>query len=76
MVALASLLLVAGVAALRNEAGGGHAAAIATLGVVVAAFPANYALFGEIRLLHTGTNIVLAAVILALLWFGHESQAR
>jgi hypothetical protein len=76
MVALALLLLVAGVAALCNAARGGHAAAIATLIVVVAAFPVNYSLFGDVRPLHTGTNIVLAAVILALLWVGHESQAR
>jgi hypothetical protein len=76
MIAMALLLLVAGLAALGNMPRGGHAAAIAILVVMVAAFPANYALFGDIRPLHTGTNIVLAAVVLTLLWLGHEGQIR
>jgi hypothetical protein len=76
MIAMALLLLVSGLAALGNVPRGGRAAAIAILVVVVAAFPANYTLFGDVRLLHTGTNIVLAAVVLALLWVGHEGQTR
>jgi hypothetical protein len=76
MIAMAVLLLVAGVAALGNVRWGGHAAAIATIVVVAAAFPANYALFGGFRPLHTITNIVVAAIILALLWVGHCGQTR
>jgi hypothetical protein len=76
MIVMAALLLVAGVATLGNVPWGGHAAAIATIVLVAAAFPANYALFGDIRPLHTGTNIVVAAIILALLWFGRGGQTR
>jgi hypothetical protein len=76
MIAMAVLLLVAGVAALGNKPWGLRAAAISTIVVVAAAFPVNYALFAQIRPLHTLTNIVVAAIILALLWFGHEGQTR
>jgi hypothetical protein len=72
MIVLAALLLVAGLAALGNMPWGVRAAAIAIIVVVVAAFPVNYALFGEMRPLHTGTNIVVAAIILALMWYGHD----
>jgi hypothetical protein len=74
MIVMAALLLVAGLAALGNVPWGGRAAAIATIVVVLAAFPANYALFGNMRPVHTGTNIFVAAIILALLWFGHIGQ--
>ena len=76
MIVTAALLLIAGVAALGNLSWGGPAAAIATIVVVAAAFPVNYALFGQMRPLHTGTNIVMAVVILALLWFGQDGQTR
>ena len=74
MIVMAALLLIAGAAATVNLSWGGWAAAIATMVVVLAAFWANYALFGNIRLLHTGTNVVVAAIILALLWFGYATQ--
>jgi hypothetical protein len=74
MIVMAALLLVAGVAALGNLPWGVRAAAIATVVVVAAAFPVNYALFGGMRPLHTGTNIVVAAIVLALLWFGHDNK--
>jgi hypothetical protein len=60
MLVMAALLLVAGVAALGNMIWGFRAAAIAIIVVVSAAFPVNYALFGQMRPLHTGTNIVVA----------------
>ena len=72
MIAMAVLLLVAGVAALGNMPWGVRAAALATIVVVAAAFPVNYALFGQMRPMHTITNIAVAAIILALLWFGHD----
>jgi hypothetical protein len=74
MIVMAALLLVVGVAATVNLPWGGWAAAISTMVVVVAAFWANYALFGDIRPLHTGTNVVVAAIILALLWFGYAAN--
>jgi hypothetical protein len=73
---MAAILLVVGVAAIGDVPWGAHAAAIATTVLVAAAFPANYALFGGIRPLHTVTNIFVAAIILALLWFGHDGQTR
>jgi hypothetical protein len=76
IIVIAAILLVAGVAAIGNLPWGRHAAAIATIVLVAAAFPGNYALFGGIRPLHTVTNIFVAAIILALLWFGHDSQTR
>ena len=74
MIVMAALLLVAGAAATGNLPWGGWAAPIVTIIVVVAAFWANYALFGDIRLLHTSTNAVVAAIILALLWFGYATN--
>jgi hypothetical protein len=76
MIVMAAVLLIAGAAAIANVSWGGHAAAVATIVLVVAAFWANYALFGDIRPAHTGTNIIVAAIILALLWFGHDGQPR
>ena len=74
MIAMAVLLLIAGGATIGNVSWGGRAAAIATIALVAAAFWANHALFGNIRPLHTGTNIVVAAIILALLWFGYDGR--
>jgi hypothetical protein len=76
MLVMAALVLMAGVGALGNMPWGRSAAAVATIVVVAAAFPVNYVLFGQMRPLHTGTNIVVAAIILALLWFGHPGQTR
>jgi hypothetical protein len=72
MLVMAVLLLVAGAAAIGHLRWAGHAAAIATIVVMAAAFWANYALFGDIRLSHTGTNVVVAAIVLALLWLGYN----
>ena len=76
MIVLAAFLLMAGVAAIASVPSGCHAAAIATIVIVSAAFWANYALFGRIRPLHTGTNVIVAAIILALLWFGYDARPR
>jgi hypothetical protein len=74
MIVMAALLLVAGVAAIGNVPWSPHAAAVVLIVLVAAAFWANYALFGDVRPLHTGTNIVVAAIILALLWFGNRAE--
>jgi hypothetical protein len=76
MIVMATLLLVAGVSAIGNVPWSGHAAAGVLIVLVAAAFWGNHALFGDMRPLHTGTNIVVAAIILALLWFGNRSSAR
>ncbi len=73
MIVMAGLLLIAGAAATGNMPWGSWAAAVAIMVVVLAAFWVNYALFGNMRLLHTGTNVVVAAIILALLWFGYAA---
>jgi hypothetical protein len=75
MMVMATFLLIAGIAALVNTPWGLHAAAIATILVVAAAFPVNHTLFGQTRALHMVTNFVVAAIILALLWFGQDGQA-
>jgi hypothetical protein len=75
MIALAALFFVAGAAAAGDIPWGGWAAAIVTMVAVAAAFWVNYALFGDIRPVHTGTNVIVAAIILALLWFGYARQS-
>src|SRR5262249_37509883 len=74
MLVMAVLLLIAGLVALGHVALGGWAASIAVTVVVLAAFWVNYALFGSIRPLHMVTNIAVAALIFALLWFGYAKQ--
>jgi hypothetical protein len=76
MVVMALLLLIAGAAALVNRPWALWAATLGTVAVVAAAFPVNYALFGQWRLAHTGPNIVVAAIILLLLRLGQGRQAR
>jgi uncharacterized membrane protein YozB (DUF420 family) len=76
MIGMAAFLLAAGVATIGGVRGGRHAAAIATIVLVAAAFWVNYALYGQIRPLHTGTNVVVAAIILTLLRLGHDGRPR
>jgi hypothetical protein len=76
MIVMSAILLIAGSAALGHVPWGNYAAATVTIVVVAAAFWANHALFGNIRPLHTGTNVVVAAIILALLWFGYDRRPR
>jgi hypothetical protein len=70
MMVVAMLLLIAGAAAAGNVPWGAPAAAVGTIVVVLAAFWVNYLLFASMRPLHTVTNVVVAAIILSLLWFG------
>jgi hypothetical protein len=76
MIVMALFLIIAGAAALVNRPWGVWAAAIGTVAVVAAAFPVNYILFGQWRLVHTGPNLVVAAIILLLLRLGRGRQAR
>jgi len=72
---LAVLLLVSGAAATINVRWGPLASVIAILAFVVAGFWANYVLFGDVRLAHTGANVLLSAFILLLLWAGSRRDA-
>jgi hypothetical protein len=74
MIVVAVLTLISGGAAIGNISWGGYAAAISTLVVVAAAFWVHHTLFGDIRPLKTGTNVVVGAIILALLWIGYAKQ--
>ena len=71
MIVMAALLLVAGGLVIASVPWSGLAAAVVLIVLVAAAFWANYALFGNMRPSHTVTNVVVAAIILALLWFGN-----
>jgi hypothetical protein len=76
MMAMALLLLATGTSAIGNAPWSRHAAAVVLIVLVAAAFWANYVLFGNMRPLHTVTNIAVAGIILALLWFANQSNAR
>jgi hypothetical protein len=70
MLALAVFLVVAGTAATVNLRWGQAVSAIGILVFVAGGFWVNYALFGDVRLTHSGANVVVAAVILLLLSVG------
>ena len=70
MLVMAVLMLVSGVAAIGNVPWGRSAGSSATVFLVIAAFWANQALFGDIRMAHTVINVVVAAIIVALLRYG------
>jgi len=75
MLVLAALLLVAGSAAAINLRWGQRTAVIATLAFVAVGFWANYTLFGDLRLMHSGTNSAVGALVLLLLWAGWRHEA-
>ncbi|MCH7727776.1 MAG: hypothetical protein IH991_15040 [Planctomycetes bacterium] len=62
------LLLVPGVTTLLRVPWGCVFGAISTLLFVVAGFWGNYALFGDLRPKHTGTNVIVACTIWLLIW--------
>jgi hypothetical protein len=70
LIIMAALLAITGIAAFRGAWWGNAAAAVALIIFVTVAFWGNYVLFGDIRPLHTGTNVVVGVIILALLWVG------
>ena len=70
LIIMAVLLIVSGIATLRRVPWGSSVAAVAVIILVTAAFAGNYLLFGDIRILHTGTNVIGAVIILALLRAG------
>ena len=71
LVAVSIALLVTGVASFLGIRWAGAAGAMATLVFVVGGFLGNYMLFGNLRLKHTGTNVLIAMAILWLLWKGY-----
>ena len=70
---MAGLLLISGIAVLRRLPWGSSAAATSLIIFVTVAFWGNYVLFGDIRAIHTGTNVIVALIVLALLWIGSAS---
>jgi hypothetical protein len=63
-------LLLGGTLTIVNARWGPALAAVFTLIFTAGAFWVNYALFGSIRLSHTGANVVVAGVVLLLIWMG------
>jgi hypothetical protein len=76
MLLIAAVLAATGIAAVAGAPWGALAAAIVTSAVVLAAFWVNYLLFGNMRLMHTATNLVVTAIILILLWAGRSGPSN
>ena len=74
MLAMAVVLFVAGVAVITNVGWGQFAAAISVTLFVVAGFWANRVLFGSVRPLHTGLNVLVGALVIWLLWVGYSKR--
>jgi hypothetical protein len=70
LLVLAGFLVIAGSAATLNLRWGQLASAVAILVFVAGGFGVNYTLFGNVRLVHSGVNVVVALLILFLLWIG------
>ena len=75
MLMLAAMLLLTGAAATINLRWGQWTSAVAILAFVIGGFWVNHVLFGDIRPVHTGTNVDLGALILSLLWAGSRRAA-
>jgi hypothetical protein len=69
-------LIYAGVAAALRSRVAWPSGLVAMTAFVVAGFIGNYALFEEPRLLHTGTNVVVAAATVWLLWSARTGRVR
>ncbi len=66
-------LLITGTAVIVRCPGSVHAAAVAMLVFVAGGFWGNHAVFGDFRPVHTGSNVVIAAVALVLLLLGYPA---
>lgn len=76
MAAVAGLLVIGGLIAAIGLGWGYWAATGATIVFVAGGFWANYILFGSLRPFHTGTNIVVCAMIQWLLWIGYMEHLQ
>ena len=76
MAAAAGLLVIGGLIAVVGLDWGYWAATIATVVFVAGGFWANYILFGSLRPLHTGTNVIVCAVIQWLLWIAYTEHVQ
>ena len=74
MIAMAVILVVAGVAVISNVGWGQLAAVIAVTIFVVTGFWANQVLFGSVRPMHAGPNVAIGALILLLLRIGYSKR--
>ncbi len=64
-------LLVTGIGSALGQLWAVRAGGVALAAFVGGGFWGNYAIFGDLRPKHTITNVVIAAVIFGLLWFGY-----
>jgi len=76
MLAVAVVLAGAGIGTGSGRPWGFATSACALAVFVLGGFWANYVLFGDLRPAHTATNIVVVAVVLALLWTARASVGR
>jgi len=76
LLVLAALLVVTGCAAALNQRWGQLASAVAILVFVGGGFWVNYTLFGIVRLMHSGANVIVAGLTLLLLWVGAQGPQR
>ncbi len=74
LIIMAVSLLITGMAAIKGASWGGSTAAITTILFAAGGFWGNYQLFGDVRPVHTGANVILAIAILVLLWVGYSDQ--
>ena len=74
LIVMAVALLITGIAAIMNFPWGGSSAAVVTILFTAGGFWGNYRLFGDVRPVHTGGNVILAIVILVLLWVGYSGR--
>lgn len=70
----AVLLLGSSVGVFLRTPWGFPAALTALLVFVVGGFWGNNVVFGDMRPMHTITNVVVAAIALALIWFGLQES--
>jgi len=70
---VATLLLLAGVAATFGVGWGRPAGVLAITLFVAGAFWANFVLFGDLRPAHTVPNVLVGGLVAWLLWLGYSA---
>ncbi len=71
LVAVSLVLICSGIACMLRIQWACEAGALATLAFVAGGFLGNYVVYGDLRLKHTVTSVVIAIAILWLLWQGY-----
>jgi hypothetical protein len=68
LVLVSTVLITAGITVFIGAPWAREYGSFAILFFAVCGFPGNFYLFGDIRPAHTGTNVVIAGIVLWLLW--------